>query len=196
MNQNRHTVSFTKHHSAIRADALRYYAKFLANMLHLLIEHETHPAYTFPIPDAIKSALAAFLAVFQSTKEVPEPFDVDVELDDLDLDLDDEDEENDDEVKESEMSPATPSLSTIQGALQKLLFSIYAQLTEERIQGWFASVLMRYIILMSCCGKGKMWQASGVISKYFAMLLFCSQLMMYSEMELHRSKEGFINYSQ
>ena len=172
-------------------------------MLHLLMEHESQAYYSFPIPRTVKSALDEFLAVFRSLKEVSEPFETEVDLDNLDVDLDDDDDLEDDEEivqgPEIALSGNINHISTsfaIQRALQKLLFSLYAQLPEEDIKGNFSSVLMRYIVLCSCGGKGKAWQPSGVITKYFAMLLFCGRLTMFSEMELHRDKEGVVNYSK
>lgn len=167
------------------------------------MEHQSHPSYSFPIPHAVKSALDEFLAVFRSLKEVSEPFEIEVDLDSLDVDLDDDDDLEDDEelIQGPEMVlngniDHISTSSAIQTALQRLLFSIYAQLPEENIKGRFSSVLMRYVVLCSCSGKGKAWQPSGVISKFFAMLLFCGRLTMFSEMELYRDKAGVVNYSE
>ena len=172
-------------------------------MLHLLMEHKSQAYYLFPIPCMVKSALDEFLAVFRSLKEVSELFETEVDLDDLDMDLDDNDNlEDDKEIvqgPEIALSGNINHISTsfaIQRALQKLLFSLYVQLPEEDIKGNFSSVLMRYIVLCSCGGKGKAWQPLGVITKYFAMLLFCGHLTMFSEMELHQDKEGVVNYSK
>lgn len=178
-------------------------------MLHLLIEHETEPTYTFPIPDAIKSALDAFLRIFERTEDDGKGFEVNVELENLDVadGLEGEDEEeflvdHDEEqetvrIEADGVHIAEPDVSSIQEALQRLLFEIYAQLPEEGIQGRFRSVLMRYVVLCSCSGgTDRSWQPSGVISKYFAMLLFCGRLAMYSEMELHRNTEGVVNYTR
>ena len=128
---------------------------------------------TIPGSSTVKSALDEFLAIFRSLKEVSELFKTEVDLDDLDVDLDDNDDLEDDEeiVQGPEIAPSSninhiSTSFTIQRALQKLLFSLYVQLPEEDIKGNFSSVLMHYIVLCSCGGKGKAWQPLGVITKY------------------------------